>query len=174
MVDSIDQTIRMHVEIDVMYLERIRPGMKCISLFKDRMYRHQEYHMEITEVDTVASNGRFAVKMNFIGDKLPEIFDNRREVHPVRIFPSEATYASLLNVGGFFKDSGGKYVFVLRDSLHAVKRPIKLGRKSPDYFEVLEGLQPGDRVITSSYENFNHLDSLGPLEMAVLQKMYWR
>jgi len=63
-------------------------------------------------------------------------------------------------VGGFYKDTGGNWVFVLDNNNQAVKRDIKLGRKSPDYFEVLEGLQPGDKVITSSYENFGNNEVL--------------
>jgi HlyD family secretion protein len=66
----------------------------------------------------------------------------------------------LLPVGGFYKDTGGNWVFVLDNNNQAVKRDIKLGRKSPDYFEVLEGLQPGDKVITSSYENFGNNEVL--------------
>jgi len=58
-------------------------------------------------------------------------------------------------VGGFFSETGGNWVYVLgSDGKRASKRKITLGRKNPEYFEVLEGLQPGEKVITSSYENF--------------------
>ncbi len=58
-------------------------------------------------------------------------------------------------MGGFYKDTGGNWVFILESPERAVRRDIKLGRKmGSEYFEVLEGLKPGDRVITSSYENF--------------------
>ena len=61
----------------------------------------------------------------------------------------------LLPMGGFYKDTGGNWVFILENDGKAVRRDIKLGRKmGSEYFEVLDGLKPGDRVITSSYENF--------------------
>ena len=73
----------------------------------------------------------------------------------LRIELGQSSEELLLPVGGFYKDTGGNWVFVVEaGGTKAVKRDIKLGRKSPDYFEVLEGLKPGDRVITSSYENF--------------------
>jgi HlyD family secretion protein len=78
----------------------------------------------------------------------------------LRIELGQSSEELLLPVGGFYKDTGGNWVFVLDNNNQAVKRDIKLGRKSPDYFEVLEGLQPGDRVITSSYENFGNNEVL--------------
>jgi HlyD family secretion protein len=63
-------------------------------------------------------------------------------------------------MGGFYKDTGGNWVFVV-DGGRAVRRDIKLGRKmGSEYFEVLEGLKPGDKVITSSYENFGNNEVL--------------
>jgi HlyD family secretion protein len=61
----------------------------------------------------------------------------------------------LLPVGGFYKDTGGNWVYVLEnDGSQAVRRDIRLGRKNPEYFEVTSGLEAGDRVITSSYDHF--------------------
>jgi HlyD family secretion protein len=67
----------------------------------------------------------------------------------------------LLPVGGFYKDSGGNWVFVVEPGGdRAIRRDIKLGRKNTEYYEVLEGLMPGDKVITSSYENFGNNEVL--------------
>ena len=64
-------------------------------------------------------------------------------------------------MGGFNKDTGGNWAFVLEDDDKAVKREIKLGRKSGNIsFEVLEGLKPGDQVVTSAYENFGDAEVL--------------
>jgi HlyD family secretion protein len=79
----------------------------------------------------------------------------------LRIQLSQSSEELLLPVGGFYKDTGGNWVFVLEDGGNrAVKRDVKLGRKNPEHFEVLEGLQPGDQVITSSYENFGNNEVL--------------
>ncbi len=78
----------------------------------------------------------------------------------LRIELGQASEELLLPVGGFYKDTGGNWVFVLTGDNKAVKRDIKLGRKNTENFEVLEGLQPGDRVITSSYENFGNNEVL--------------
>jgi HlyD family secretion protein len=66
-----------------------------------------------------------------------------------------------LPVGGFYKDTGGHWAFVLEGDDQAVRRDIKLGRKSGNIsFEVLEGLKPGDQVVTSTYENFGDAEVL--------------
>jgi HlyD family secretion protein len=74
---------------------------------------------------------------------------------------SDRTQALLLARGGFYQKTGGQWVFVVNQSGdEAVKRNISLGRQNPDYFEVLNGLKPGDKVITSSYDNFGDVDKL--------------
>ncbi|UII30230.1 hypothetical protein LVD17_18210 [Fulvivirga ulvae] len=82
----------------------------------------------------------------------------------MRIELGQSSEELLLPVGGFYKDTGGNWVFVVsEDGTKAEKRNIRLGRKNTEHFEVLEGLEPGDRVITSSYDNF------GDNEVLVLQ-----
>jgi len=73
--------------------------------------------------------------------------------------------ALLLPRGGFYQKTGGQWAFVVDPSgAFAVKRPIKLGRQNPQVFEVMDGLYPGEEVITSSYDNY------GDVEKLVLQK----
>jgi HlyD family secretion protein len=79
----------------------------------------------------------------------------------LRIELGQSSEELLLPVGGFYKDTGGNWVYVLEaDGNRAVRRNVKLGRKNTEHFEILEGLQPGDRVITSSYENFGNNEVL--------------
>ena len=79
----------------------------------------------------------------------------------LRIELGQSSEELLLPVGGFYKDTGGNWVFVVEeDGGRAVRRDIKLGRKNTENFEVLEGLKPGDKVITSSYENFGNNEVL--------------
>mgnify|MGYP006190830953 CR=1 FL=1 len=68
--------------------------------------------------------------------------------------------AILLPQGGFYQTTGGNWVYVIDETGNAVKRNIRLGRKNDQHFEVLEGLQTGDRVITSSYDTFGDADRL--------------
>ena len=68
--------------------------------------------------------------------------------------------AVLIPRGMFFSTTGGKWIFVLTSNNRAVRRDIRIGRQNPQFYEVLEGLQPGERVITSSYDNFGDNDVL--------------
>ncbi|MEQ8879484.1 MAG: efflux transporter periplasmic adaptor subunit, partial [Cyclobacteriaceae bacterium] len=69
--------------------------------------------------------------------------------------------AVLIDRGGFFQSTGGQWVFVLSpDETFATKRSIRIGRQNPRYYEVLEGLQPGEKVVTSSYEAFGDNEKL--------------
>lgn len=139
---------KVKVPIDELYLPRITTGLKATTTFNNK-----DYELEITYKYPGATNGRFEVDMNFVGEPPPGII--RGLSLRLRIELGQSSEELLLPVGGFYKDTGGNWVFVVEDGNRAVKRDIKLGRKmGSEYFEVLEGLQPGDKVITSSYENF--------------------
>ncbi|MBA4053626.1 MAG: efflux transporter periplasmic adaptor subunit [Marivirga sp.] len=139
---------KVKVPIDELYLPRITTGLRATTTFNNK-----DYELEITYKYPGATNGRFEVDMNFIGEPPPGII--RGLSLRLRIELGQSSEELLLPVGGFYKDTGGNWVFVVEDGNRAVKRDIKLGRKmGSEYFEVLEGLQPGDKVITSSYENF--------------------
>lgn len=147
-IDVLD-TYKVKVPIDELYLPRIAPGLRATTTFNNK-----DYELEIKYVYPGVTNGRFDVDMDFVGAVPPGI---RRGLSlRLRIELGQPSEELLLPVGGFYKDTGGNWVFVLTpDGNSAEKRDIKLGRKmGSEYFEVLEGLQPGDKVITSSYENF--------------------
>lgn len=139
---------KVRVPIDELYLPRITTGLRATTRFNN-----QDYVLEISYIYPGVANGRFEVDMNFVGDTPPGL---RRGLSlRLRIELSQSSEELLLPVGGFYKDTGGNSVFVLeKGGERAVRRNIRLGRKNPDHYEVLEGLQPGDQVITSSYENF--------------------
>jgi len=139
---------KVKVPIDELYLPRITTGLHATTTFNNK-----DYELEIKYIYPGVTNGRFEVDMNFVGDVPPGI--RRGQSLRLRIELGQSSEELLLPVGGFYKDTGGNWVYVLEDDGRAVKRDIKLGRKSgAENFEVLEGLQPGDKVITSSYENF--------------------
>jgi len=145
---------KVKVPIDELYLPRITTGLKATTTFNNK-----DYELVITYKYPGATNGRFEVDMNFTGDTPPGII--RGLSLRLRIELGQSSEELLLPVGGFYKDTGGNWVFVEEEGNRAVRRDIKLGRKmGSEYFEVLEGLEPGDKVITSSYENFGNNEVL--------------
>jgi HlyD family secretion protein len=137
---------KVRVPIDELYLPRISEGLQAHTSFNNK-----DYILEITYVYPGVTNGRFEVDMNFVREAPQGI--RRGQSLRLRIQLGQSSEELLLPVGGFYKDTGGNWVYVVEGD-RAVKRDIKLGRKNTENFEVLEGLKPGDRVITSSYENF--------------------
>jgi HlyD family secretion protein len=151
-IDILD-SYKVRVPIDEIYLPRISQGLKATTSFAGK-----DYDLEITYIYPGVTAGRFEVDMNFIGDTPEGI--RRGQSLRLRIELGQSSEELLLPVGGFYKDTGGNWVFVLDSEGRAVKRDIKLGRKNTENYEVLEGLQPGDKVITSSYENFGNNEVL--------------
>jgi len=144
---------KVRVPIDELYLPRITTGLHATTTFNNK-----DYELEIMYIYPTIQNGRFDVDMNFVGDTPPGI--RRGQSLRLRIELGQSSEELLLPVGGFYKDTGGNWVYVLDQENRAVKRNIKLGRKNTEHFEVMEGLKPGDKVITSSYENFGDIEVL--------------
>jgi HlyD family secretion protein len=138
---------KMRVGVDEHYISRIFAGLTGTMDFNGK-----SYGLKIIKIYPEVKSGRFEVDMEF--DKAPELI-KRGQSAPIRLQLGQPSQATLLPVGGFFSETGGNWVYVISDdSKRAVKRNITLGRKNPEYFEVLDGLKPGEKVITSSYENF--------------------
>jgi HlyD family secretion protein len=144
---------KVRVPIDELYLPRITEGLQATTTIANK-----DYVLSIAYIYPTIQNGRFDVDMKFEGETPQGI--RRGQSLRLRIELSQSSEELLLPVGGFYKDTGGNWVFVLEDGNRAVKRDVKLGRKNPENFEVLEGLKPGDKVITSSYENFGNNEVL--------------
>ena len=97
--------------------------------------------------------------MDFVGQVPADI--RRGQTLQVRVQLGDSSNALLLSRGGFFQDTGGNWAFVLDPGGEfAEKRNIRLGRRNPEYFEVLEGLSVGERVITSEYAAFSEMDRI--------------
>ncbi len=152
-IDDMDG-FKMRVGIDEHYISRIFVGLKGSFEFNGK-----KNELEISRVYPEVKNGRFEVDMIFASGTPAGI--KRGQSSPLQLELGKAAKATLLPVGGFFSDTGGNWVYVLDNSgKRAVKRNITLGRKNPEFYEVLEGLQPGEQVITSSYENFGNNEVL--------------
>lgn len=140
---------KMRVSVDEHYISRIFAGLQGSMDFNGKAYS-----LKIIKIYPEVLSGRFEVDMEFPKGGAPALI-KRGQSAPIRLQLGQPSKATLLPVGGFFSETGGNWVFVLgADGKRAAKRKITLGRKNPEYFEVLEGLQPGEKVITSSYENF--------------------
>lgn len=145
---------KVRADIDEHYISRVFIGLTAQATISGK-----DYTLKITKVFTQVNNGRFQVDMLF-EDKVPEGI-RRGQTLQIRLALSDATQALLLNKGGFFQQSGGNWVYKLSaDGNKAYKVDVQLGRQNPDYYEVLNGLQPGDKVVTSSYENYGNMDEL--------------
>jgi len=139
---------KMRVGVDEHYISRVFAGLKGSFEFNGKMHE-----LEISRVYPEVKSGRFEVDMVF-PKGAPEGI-KRGQSSPIQLELGKAAKATLLPVGGFFSDTGGNWVYVVdKSGKRAVKRPITLGRKNPEFYEVLTGLEPGEQVITSSYENF--------------------
>nr|MDQ6902613.1 HlyD family efflux transporter periplasmic adaptor subunit [Bacteroidota bacterium] len=149
---------KVRVDIDEHYISRIFIGLKGHFDFADRTYR-----LVIKKVFTQVINGRFQVDMEFVGDVPTGI--RRGQTLQIYLALSDETQAVLLPKGGFYQQTGGNWIFKVSDNgKTAYKVDIQLGRYNTDNYEVLQGLKPGDKVVTSSYENY------GTMQELVLQK----
>ena len=146
-VDILD-SYKIRVGIDEYHLSRITTGLSGSFDFNG-----QTHELVITKIYPVVNNGQFEVDMEFINE--PPSGLTRGQTTRIRLELGESSNAILLARGGFYQTSGGNWVFkITEEGDRAVKQDIRLGRQNPEYFEVLSGLQPGDRVITSSYDTF--------------------
>ena len=146
-VDMLDN-FKVRVGIDEFHLSRITTGLKGSFDFAG-----QSYDLTITKVYPVIANGQFQVDMEF-ANQTPSGIRRGQRVR-IRLELGDTSTAVLLERGGFFQSSGGSWVYKLdEDESRAVRTNIRLGQQNPEYFEVISGLIPGDKVIISSYDTF--------------------
>jgi HlyD family secretion protein len=151
---NILEDYKLKIEIDEHYIARVRKGLPSSFDFAGSTYT-----LVIDKVYPEVNNGRFAVDMVFTSEKPSQI--RIGQTFRVRIELGESKQAVLIPRGGFYQSTGGQWVYVVsEDEKIAVKRDISIGRQNPRYYEVLEGLQPGEQVVVSSYDNFNDVDQL--------------
>jgi HlyD family secretion protein len=145
---------KIRVDVDDHYIARIFPGLKGHFDFSDKTYQ-----LVIKKVYTQVLNGVFNVDMTFTG----EVPKGLRRGQTLQVFLelSEERQSILVPRGGFFQQTGGNWIFkVSDDGKKAYRVDITLGNQNTDYFEVVQGLKPGDKVITSSYENYGTMQEL--------------
>ncbi|PLX21490.1 MAG: efflux transporter periplasmic adaptor subunit [Salinivirgaceae bacterium] len=140
--------------IDEHYIDKVKKGLIAIL---ER--QGEEYELKIRKVFPDVRNGKFIVEMIFTGHT-PE---NMRtgQTYYSRLQLGNPQDALLLEKGSFFQETGGQWIFVVsEDGQYAEKRAIKIGRQNPKYYEVIEGLEAGEKVIISGYSNFGDNEKL--------------
>ena len=145
---------KVRVDIDEHYISRIITGLRGSFTFANK-----DYKLVVKKVYTQVTNGRFQVDMEFDGEVPQGI--RRGQTLQIRLAFSDEVEAVQVAKGGFYQQTGGNWIFkVSDDGKTAYKVDIQLGRQNPDFYEVLEGLKPGDKVVTSSYENYGTMQEL--------------
>ncbi len=145
---------KIHLEIDEHYISRVNT-----NLIGEFDFTGKTYKLLIKKIYPEVRNGRFRVDLVFSEDVPKRI--RTGQTFRVKLELGESKIAILVPRGGFYQSTGGQYIFVIDPSeKFAVKRDIRLGRMNPKYYEVLEGLEPGEKVIVSSYDNFGRAEKL--------------
>ncbi|MGB7295822.1 MAG: HlyD family efflux transporter periplasmic adaptor subunit [Candidatus Aminicenantales bacterium] len=145
---------KVRAPVDELYLPRIQVG-------KPGEFDHagKTYRLKINWIYPEVAEGRFDVDMAFEGPEPEGI--TRGQTYHIRLFLSDVSEGLLLAKGGFFQSTGGNWAYVLdKSGGYAEKRSIRVGRQNTQVYEVLEGLEEGDRVITSSYESYGDIERL--------------
>ncbi|TCC89916.1 efflux RND transporter periplasmic adaptor subunit [Pedobacter hiemivivus] len=152
MLGKIDvmQGYKLQASVDEYYVNRVKEGQTASCEFNGSTYQ-----LVVKKVIPEITAGQFQVELGF-ENKSP--LDLKRGLTlSVKLTLSDNSKSLLLSQGQFFQSTGGSWVFVVKDG-KATKRNIKIGRKNFKYYEVMEGLQNGEEVITSSYDQFNQYD----------------
>ena len=145
---------KVRADIDEHYISRIFTGQTGTFTFAGK-----EYKLRIKKVFTQVTNGRFQVDMEFIGEEPKGI--RRGQTLQIVLALSDESVAILLPKGGFYQQTGGNWIFKVSGNGNIAYRvDIQLNRQNTEYYEVTSGLQPGDKVVTSSYENYGNMQEL--------------
>lgn len=143
---------KLVADVDEFYLDRISEQQKGTVIFDNK-----NIEVQITKVIPEIKNGRFLVELDFISK---EKLDLKQGLSfGVKLNLSEKTKTIVVSKGSFNEETNGKWIFVVKGN-QAERRAIKLGRENPLYYEVLEGLKPGEKVITSSYKDYKQVEVL--------------
>lgn len=145
---------KVEAKIDEHYIDRVQAGLDATF---DR--GGQTYNMHVRKVYPEVRESKFRVEFVFDSEKPSNI--RTGQTYYLNLQLGQSSQAVLIPKGTFFSSTGGKWIFVLdKDGNKAYRRNIKLGRQNPQYYEVLEGLEPGEKVIVNGYEAYGDAKTL--------------
>ena len=145
---------KIEAKIDEHYIDRVVPGL-------DATFERQseKYDAQVRKVYPEVRDGKFQADFKFEGQQPDNI--RTGQTYYLNLQLGQPERAVLIPRGTFYQKTGGKWIYVVsKDGGKAVKREIRIGRQNPQFYEVLEGLEPGEKVITSSYDNYGDSDVL--------------
>ena len=145
---------KVEAQIDESYIDRVRAGLEATFERQDTAFT-----MRLRKVYPEVRNGQFRADFTFVGAHPRNIRSG--QTYYLHLELGQPTNAVIIPRGSFYQSTGGAWIYVLApEGDRAYKRPIRIGRQNPQYYEVLEGLEPGERVIVSGYENYGANDVL--------------
>jgi HlyD family secretion protein len=151
---NILDSYKLRVEIDEHYIARVSRGLTGECDFASISYPGI-----INKIYPEVQNGRFYADMEFTADIPPQI--KIGQTSRIKLELGESKEAILIPRGGFYQSTGGQWVYVIDENEgYAYKRDISIGRQNPRFYEVLGGLEVGEKVIVSGYDNFGNADKL--------------
>lgn len=139
---------KVQAQIDEHYIDRVRPGLSASFSRDGKIYR-----LRVRKVYPEVRNGTFRTDFVFVGERPAQMRSG--QTYYVELALGKSQQATLIPRGTFFQTTGGNWIFVLdKSGRKAYRRNISIARQNPQYYEVTDGLEPGERVITSGYEAF--------------------
>jgi len=145
---------KVQAQIDEHYIDRVRPGLSA-SFSRDG----KTYLLRVRKVYPEVRNGTFRTDFVFVGERPAQMRSG--QTFYVELALGKSQQATLIPRGTFFQTTGGNRIFVLdKSGRKAYRRNISIARQNPQYYEVTDGLEPGERVITSGYEAFKNNEVL--------------
>ncbi len=145
---------KVQAQVDEHYIDRVITGLTASFERQDN-----KFEMMLRKVYPEVRNGQFKADFRFT-DNIPENIRSGQTYY-LNLQLGQPTDATIIPRGSFFQHTGGRWIYVIDESGEkAYRREIRIGRQNPQYYEVLEGLNPGEKVITSSYDNFGENEVL--------------
>ena len=139
---------KVQASIDEHYIDRVRPGLSATFTRGDK-----QYQLQVRKVYPEVRDGKFRCDFVFKGERPENIRSG--QTYYIDLELGQPEQAIIIPRGTFFQTTGGQWIFVLdKSGSKAYRRNIRVGRQIPQYYEILEGLEPGERVVTSGYEAF--------------------
>ena len=139
---------KVEAQVDEHYIDRVHTGLQATFEQNGRKYR-----LRVRKVYPEVREGRFKIDFVFLGERPKNI--RTGQTYYIDLQLGEAKKAIIIPKGTFYSVTGGSWIFVLdKDGRKAYRRKIRIGRQNPQYYEVLEGLEPGEKVIVSGYEGY--------------------
>jgi len=145
---------KLVANVDEYYISKLKEGIKGNVALDG-----ENYEINISKIYPEVVSGQFDVELLFTKENVSTNIKRGMSLKS-KVFLSGKTKALLISKGMFYQSTNGNWIFVLNSDNKAVKRSIKIGRENPFYYEVLEGLQEGDKVITSSYDDYKNIEEI--------------